>query len=291
MKKIFVIQPINPEFLPPYALIREIAESLGVSIARADDIPSVRRTVIEKIYEAIEKADLIICDISLSNPNVMYELGYAHALQKPVIHIANRMEPILFDIRSVRAIFYDFEIPNNIIEFRQRLQDAIKDALKNPGAYSNRPKTETEINSVFISYSHKDTEFLNRLLVHLQPLQNEGLIDFWADTKIKAGDKWRNEIEEALKRARAAILLVSADFLASEFIVKNELPPLLDKAEMEGTRIIPVIIKPCRFARDKHLSRFQAINSPSSPLIMLEEGERESYYDQVAEAVEKLTVK
>jgi hypothetical protein len=166
-----------------------------------------------------------------------------------------------------------------------------EDALENPTAYSNRPKTKTEINSVFISYSHKDTEFLNRLLVHLQPLESEGVIEFWVDTKIKPGDEWRTEIEKALKRARAAILLVSADFLASEFIVKNELPPLLNKAEMEGTRIIPIIIKPCRFARDKNLSRFQAINSPSSPLIMLAEGERESIYVQVAEAVEKLMVK
>ena len=144
---------------------------------------------------------------------------------------------------------------------------------------------------IFISYSHKDTEFLNRLLVHLQPLEYEGVIDFWVDTKIQAGDKWRNEIEKALKHARAAILLVSADFLASEFIVKNELPPLLEKAEMEGTHIIPVIIKPCRFARDKNLSRFQAINSPSSPLIMLAEGDQEKIYDQIAEAVEKLMVK
>jgi hypothetical protein len=290
MKKIFVIQPFSPEFLTPYTLIKEAVTSLGASVARADEI-SASGSIIETIYDTIETADLVICDVSHSNPNVMYELGYIHALRKPVILIAQRTDSIPFDIRSVRTLIYDFEDQRHVVDFRRRLRDVIKDALENPSAYSNRPKAETEINGVFISYSHKDTEFLNRLLVHLQPLESEGAIDFWVDTKIKAGDKWRNEIEKALKRARAAILLVSADFLASEFIVKNELPPLLDKAEMEGTRIIPVIIKPCRFARDKNLSRFQAINPPSSPLIMLAEGERESVYDQVAEAVEKLMVK
>ena len=290
MKKIFVSQPINPEFQPPYAVIKEVANSIGASVVRADEIAEAG-SIIEKIYKLIETSDLIISDTTQSNPTVTYELGYAHALRKPVLLIFKRANEILFDVRSVRAIVYDLDTQQQITEFKKRLHDSIVYAFENPSEFSVRPTTKTEINSVFISYSHKDTDFLNRLLVHLQPLQNEGLIDFWVDTKIKAGDKWRNEIEKALKHARVAILLISADFLASEFIVKNELPPLLEKAEMDGTRIIPVIVKPCRFARDKKLSRFQAINPPESPLILLAEGDQESIYDKVAESVEKFMVK
>jgi transcriptional regulator with XRE-family HTH domain len=77
---------------------------------------------------------------------------------------------------------------------------------------------------VFVSYSHKDKDFLTRLLVHLWPLEKKGLIDPWADTRISAGEKWKIEIQKALEQARAAVLLVSADFLASDFIIDDELP-------------------------------------------------------------------
>jgi hypothetical protein len=148
--------------------------------------------------------------------------------------------------------------------------------------------TDIDRKQVFISYSRKDKKYLDRLLVHLQPLQKDGLFDLWVDTRLKAGDKWKIEIENALKRSCAAILLVSADFLASGFIVDNELPSLLKKAEFEGTRIIPVIVKPCRYTRDKNLSDFQAINDPLKPIIKLSSAEREKIYDRISKEIEAL---
>ena len=289
MKKIFVIQPFTPESSLIYSIIGDVAAALGASIMRADTY-STDESIMEDIYQAIKTADLLVCDVTGRNPNVMYELGYAHALRRPTILIVKRPDFIPFSIRSKRNLVYDPDTPRHLTEFKNQLQEITKIALEQPDMFRDRPEAEIGTKSVFISYSHKDTEFLNRLLIHLQPLAENGLIDFWADTKIKAGDNWRDEIEKALKRARIAILLISADFLASEFITKNELPPLLGKAEVEGTRIIPVIVKPCRFSRDKNLSKFQAINSPSSPLILLSEGDRENIYDQVSEAVENLTI-
>jgi transcriptional regulator with XRE-family HTH domain len=135
---------------------------------------------------------------------------------------------------------------------------------------AKQPKPE-EGRSLFISYSHTDKEYLDRLLVHLRPLQKSGLIDPWNDTRIVAGDKWKEEIEKALEKAAVAVLLISADFLASNFIVDNELPPLLKKASDEGTVILPLILKPCGFIRDKSLSIFQAVNSPDAPLSGMDE--------------------
>jgi len=112
---------------------------------------------------------------------------------------------------------------------------------------------------VFISYSHRDSAFLDRLMVHLKPLQRQGVLDPWVDTRLLAGERWKREIEKALKSARVAVLLISADFLASDFIIENELPPLLHAAEEKGTLIIPVILKPCRFTRDPHLREFQSV--------------------------------
>ena len=80
---------------------------------------------------------------------------------------------------------------------------------------------------VFVSYSHADAEHLQRLRVHLRPFERAGLVDVWADTRLRPGQRWRQEIELALERAAVSILLVSADFLASDFVADNELPPLL----------------------------------------------------------------
>jgi peptidoglycan hydrolase-like protein with peptidoglycan-binding domain len=97
---------------------------------------------------------------------------------------------------------------------------------------------------VFVSYSHADEKWLQMLQVHLAPLERSGLISLWDDTKILPGKKWREEIAAAIRSAKAAVLLISADFIASEFIANNELPPLLETAEKEKIVILPVNISP-----------------------------------------------
>jgi hypothetical protein len=139
---------------------------------------------------------------------------------------------------------------------------------------------------VFISYSHEDEDWLKRLRVHLRPLEREYDIEIWDDKKIKAGSRWREEIESAVSSARVAVLLISASFLASDFITTDELPPLLDAAEKEGATILPVIISASRFLRTSNLSQFQAVNSPSAPLIDLPKGEQEAILEKVTEAIE-----
>jgi hypothetical protein len=139
---------------------------------------------------------------------------------------------------------------------------------------------------IFISYSHEDKDHLKRLNVHLKPLQSKGLVEVWDDTKILAGQKWQEEIKIALSKAAVAVLIISADFLASDFVVENELPPILKKAELEGTRIMPIILKPCRFSRDEHLSKFQALNAPDKPLLSLSDIEQEETWDRLSQAIE-----
>ena len=79
-------------------------------------------------------------------------------------------------------------------------------------------------------------------------------IERWDDTRLQTG-RWRDQIERAIDSAKVAILLVSADFLASDFIENEELPPLLDKAQRKGTVILPVILTSCLFTETKSLSQ------------------------------------
>jgi hypothetical protein len=141
-------------------------------------------------------------------------------------------------------------------------------------------------NLVFISYSHADEKWLRRLLLHLRPLERKNLIELFDDTKIKAGANWRREIADGLEKAKVAVLLVSADFVASDFIGENELPPLLKKAKEGGATIIPVIVGPSRFTREEGLSAFQAINDPKRPLCDMSAGESERILVEVSYAIE-----
>jgi hypothetical protein len=118
---------------------------------------------------------------------------------------------------------------------------------------------------LFISYSHRDTDCMERLMMHLKPIERELIIDTWIDTKIEGGQIWKEEIEHALNAAKAAILLISAPFWASDFITKYELPTLLANAKAKGTKIIPVILSASDFDHTE-VQRFQSINAPNNPV-------------------------
>ena len=128
----------------------------------------------------------------------------------------------------------------------------------------------------FVCYSRRDAQWLERLKVHLAPLERAGVVDLWSDSRIAAGDLWRGEIELALSRARVAVLLVSADFMASKFINEEELPALLAAAETGGCRIIPLLVSPSLFDDTPSLSRFQHVNEGSTTLSEMSLEKREA---------------
>lgn len=144
---------------------------------------------------------------------------------------------------------------------------------------------------VFISYSHKDRRWLDQLRTHLRPLERDHHLAIWDDTRIRAGTQWREEIRNAIANARVAILLVSSEFLASDFIHNDELPPLLHAAREEGAVILPVIINPCRFVRTENLAGFQAVNDPDKPLTTMKSAGRDRTFLKVVDAVEAALVR
>jgi len=121
----------------------------------------------------------------------------------------------------------------------------------------------------------------------MKPLERSYDLDIWDDTKIRPGSPWNEEIRQAVGAAKIAILLVSADFLASEFIAAKELPPLLSAARDEGAVILPIIISPSRFLKTKSLAEFQAVNDPAMPLIDMSEVQREDVFVKVVDFIEE----
>ena len=137
---------------------------------------------------------------------------------------------------------------------------------------------------VFISYSHKDRKWLDRLRVGLKPYVREFKLETWDDTHIKPGTKWKDEIEQALTRAKVAVLLVSPDFLASDFIATDELPPLLDAAEKEGLTILWVAVSTSSY-KVTAIGKYQAANDPNRPLNSLTLANRDKIITRVCEQI------
>jgi tetratricopeptide (TPR) repeat protein len=114
--------------------------------------------------------------------------------------------------------------------------------------------------TVFISYSHADEAWTKKLLPQLQSLEQAGVaMHVWHDRKIDGGDQWYPDIQAAMSHAAAAILLISPDFLASAFCVKEEVPFLLKRQEEQGMLLIPVLLRACvwkahRWLRDRQMT-------------------------------------
>jgi hypothetical protein len=170
----------------------------------------------------------------------------------------------------------------------------IKEDQKHPqtNLYSENIKEEkVKIvkNRIFVSYSHKDQVWLERIKSAIKSMKLSGInIDLWSDQKIKTSQVWREEINKALENSCAAILLISTDFLASDFIVSEELPALLENARQNKTKIINLIIKPSRIKHIESISRYQAVNDLSKPLCKIPEYEQEEILVKLTEDIEEL---
>jgi formylglycine-generating enzyme required for sulfatase activity len=127
---------------------------------------------------------------------------------------------------------------------------------------------------VFISYSHADRDWVERLKRMMAPLlRGSGQeLRLWDDSQIDAGRKWREAIEVALAQARVAVLLVSDHFLASEFVMNEEVPKLLAAAEAEGVRVLWVSLSAC-LVEETEIHQYQAVLPPSRPLDRMAEAE------------------
>ena len=102
---------------------------------------------------------------------------------------------------------------------------------------------------LFYSYSHKDEELRDQLENHLAMLKREGVISGWHDRRISAGQEWDGEIDDHLNSVEIILLLVSSDFLASNYCYDIEVKRAMERHEAGEARVIPIILRPCDWQR------------------------------------------
>ena len=141
---------------------------------------------------------------------------------------------------------------------------------------------------IFISYSHKDKAFKDELVTMLAGLQRRGIVDTWQDRRIEPGDEWNKSIQDAMNECDLALLLVSPDYIASPFIQEEEQPKLLQRLQEMQLRVIPIIVRPCKWQSEPVLKDLQALPKNGKPIIKFSKtsGARDEVWTEIATAIE-----
>jgi len=142
--------------------------------------------------------------------------------------------------------------------------------------------------NIFISYSHRDEAWRNELIRHLRVLERGGILRIWDTSEIQAGANWSAEIRERLDHADLAVILVSPDALASDFIVEQELPALINRQRAGEIVVVPVLLRPSSWMAIPGFAELQFVNSPSKPLAELSSFERDALFARIADRIGSL---
>ena len=145
-------------------------------------------------------------------------------------------------------------------------------------------------NNIFISYSHRDEAWKDLLVKHLKVLENQGLVARWDDRQIRAGEEWAQQIEQAAAQARIAIFLISDDFLASKFIMQQEVPYFLQRRQQGNLIVFPIIITDCFWDIIDWLKVIQVRPKDGKPLAEFEEAQRDKVIKEMVREIYNLLV-
>ena len=138
--------------------------------------------------------------------------------------------------------------------------------------------------TVFVSYAREDRKWAERLVTFLAPWIRDRRVRLWDDSQIQPGAPWQDEIENAIREATVAVLLVTPDFLASDFIMERELPMILEQARKKELRLAWIATRPSPVDVTE-ISRFQAVNDPSRPLDTLDPAQRDQEMVRIARRI------
>ena len=137
---------------------------------------------------------------------------------------------------------------------------------------------------VFYSYSHRDRELRDELERHLSILKRSGFIRVWHDREIDAGTEWAGQIHEHLNRADVILLLISADFLASDYCYDVEMRRAIERHDAGEAIVIPIILRSVDWS-DAPFARLQCLPADARPVTSW--GNRDEAFRNVAEGIRR----
>ena len=140
---------------------------------------------------------------------------------------------------------------------------------------------------VFFSYSHKDDNLREELEKHLKVLQRQGVIKAWNDRRIAAGSEWEKQILLNLQRAQIILLLVSSDFIASDYCLNIEVTQAMKRHRTGNSIVVPVILRPCDW-ESMPFGKLQAVPKDARPVTSWEN--RDEAFADIAATIRKIAL-
>src|SRR6202051_637735 len=118
---------------------------------------------------------------------------------------------------------------------------------------------------IFCCYAREDQELLEHLKKHLMPVQRRGQITVWSDTNLNAGVEWEKELHQHLESADIILLLISPDFLASDYSYSTERGGAIERAKQGTAQVIPLLLRPVHWD-DAPFAHLQVIPTNAEPV-------------------------
>lgn len=140
--------------------------------------------------------------------------------------------------------------------------------------------------NIFCSYSHKDKNLFNEFIPHLKLLKYKGIVDFWVDTQIAAGENWKQQIEEHLERAQIILLFLSVDYFTSDYCEYEMMFALKRRSEKVST-VIPVLLRDVNF-KDTPIEKLQIFPRDGIPVENVTKF-RDTVWKNISNAIEEAT--
>lgn len=277
----------------------EWALSLYESALRANlGMPETQETIDQIFYHAINVAFLKQVAFGLAGQakeSAKLALAYARKRVPPdVWSVATEAEGLLYlgDYQGALAKYQEAislkPEPWKLLSTGQQaqqiaarlgekdLEEKLKVLFEPPPARANK---------IFVSYSHTDSAWRDQLDLVLKPLmKGSDRLEFWADNQIQPGADWFKEISDALATSRVAVLLVSAEFLASDFIRDHELPVILGAVDRGEVVLIWIYLSPALYDSGP-LAKYQAAHDIARPLEGLTKVEQRAVLTDVARKI------
>jgi hypothetical protein len=277
----FVLMPFSSAFDDLYQqVIKSACESASVRCERVDEQIFVT-SILERIYQKIRDADIIIADITERDANVLYETGYARALGKPVVLLSRSVEDVPFYLASYRHVIYG----GDLVNLRATLTKILQGVTQTLDAERSRPdeglinQYERELVQlkskdanllqqikelvgrydykelrfdVFLSHSAADYEDVGKLYEHLK---GNGLKVYLARKEIAGGDDFGEEIRLALIHSRELWLLMTPNSLKSEWVTTE-----WGAGWVLKKRIVPILLRCSMDELPERLRRVQCVD-------------------------------
>ncbi len=225
-------------------------------------------TELEPLFAEWAHKDVTADDL-LNHARIPYIPYWSFGEKLPVIEKGtDDPDDIGFSIETLAALIAQkFSYSDALVSNRDSF---VASAKKSSPAYRSGREwrgSRRDAIKVFISYSHKDETFREQLTTHLKPLERQRLIDIWYDETLDPGKLWADRINQELDEADIILLLISADYLAQDFLYNIEMRRAMERHDSGDTVIVPVILRPVNW-EGAPFARLQALPDDGRPVTL-----------------------